>query len=263
MKKLLLTLFAILTISVIAIIGAMTTSAATEGIYTYTITDRTATITSVDTSASGDIIIPSTLGEYSVTSIGPYAFYGCSSLTSITIPNTLTLIDIYAFYKCTSLTSVYIKSPIVAQYSHRHNSGLYSYARAIYIDEKITEISESVLEAFPCKLSGVEYEGTTYNQYFLHSFDNVCDTDCDCGFTREITHSFKTTWDKDDTHHWHACSVCGAPEEKIAHQYGNVMDENCDVCGYTRNTTIVIIIVIGTAVVGVGGSIFIGKFKKK
>ena len=44
----------------------------------------------------------------SVTSIGDSAFYGCSSLTSVTIGTNVTSIGADAFSGCTSLTSVTI-----------------------------------------------------------------------------------------------------------------------------------------------------------
>lgn len=41
-----------------------------------------------------------------VTSIGNYACYDCSNLTSITIPNSVTPIRDYAFSSCSSLIDV-------------------------------------------------------------------------------------------------------------------------------------------------------------
>ena len=50
----------------------------------------------------------------SVTSIGGYAFEGCSSLTSITIPDGVTSIGGYAFYGCSSLTSITIPDSVTS-----------------------------------------------------------------------------------------------------------------------------------------------------
>ena len=48
----------------------------------------------------------------SVTSIGDYAFSACSGLTSITIPNSVTSIGEYAFESCSGLTSVNIPNSV-------------------------------------------------------------------------------------------------------------------------------------------------------
>ena len=47
-----------------------------------------------------------------VTEIGERAFYGCSSLTSITIPESVTEIGERAFYGCSSLTSITIPESV-------------------------------------------------------------------------------------------------------------------------------------------------------
>ena len=58
------------------------------------------------------LVIPSEIDGNSITSIGDDAFYGCKSLTSVTIPNSVTSIGDAAFYECTSLTSVTIGNSV-------------------------------------------------------------------------------------------------------------------------------------------------------
>ncbi len=50
----------------------------------------------------------------SVTSIGSYVFYGCTGLTSVTIPDSVTGIGNYVFYRCTGLTSITIPDSVTS-----------------------------------------------------------------------------------------------------------------------------------------------------
>ena len=106
-----------------------------DGIYYNITSSSTAVVTYGNIDYSGEVIIPSTVNYngdvYSVTSIGMWAFSGCSSLTnvifgensqltsignsafkdctslaSIEIPNSVTSIEQSAFYGCTSLANV-------------------------------------------------------------------------------------------------------------------------------------------------------------
>ena len=65
---------------------------------------------------SSSVVIPEKVTyngkEYSVTSIGERAFYECSGLTSVTIPNSVTSIGDYAFSYCKGLTSIYIPESV-------------------------------------------------------------------------------------------------------------------------------------------------------
>ena len=67
-------------------------------------------------SYSGDIVIPETVNsdgvEYTVTSIGDYAFRYCSGLTSLTIPNSVTSIGIRSIQYCPNLTTLTIPGSV-------------------------------------------------------------------------------------------------------------------------------------------------------
>ncbi len=102
---------------------------------------QAAEVRAKDPKYTGDIVIPSTveyegvtcnvlsIGDHafdictsltsitipnSVTSIGNCAFRGCTSLTSVTIPNSVTSISSSAFYGCTSLTSITIPNSVTS-----------------------------------------------------------------------------------------------------------------------------------------------------
>ncbi len=60
------------------------------------------------TGEGGSIVIPSKIDGKTVTEIGLYVFYGCTGLTSVTIPDGVTYIGESAFEDCTRLTSVTI-----------------------------------------------------------------------------------------------------------------------------------------------------------
>ena len=67
-------------------------------------------------SYSGEVNIPASFTydgkEFSVTSIGEYAFQYCSGLTSVTIPNSVTSIGYRAFESCRGLTSITIPNSV-------------------------------------------------------------------------------------------------------------------------------------------------------
>ena len=83
-----------------------------------------------------DLVIPS-----SVTSIGDYAFCGCSGLTSVTIPNSVTSIGEEAFSVCSGLTSVSIPNSVtsIGSSAFGYCTGLTS----VTIPNSVTNIGEN------------------------------------------------------------------------------------------------------------------------
>ena len=81
---------------------------------------------------------------YSVTRIGDDAFYGCHTLTSVTIPNSVTSIEDYAFSGCYALTSVTIPNSVT---SINDGAFLGCYAlTSVTIPNSVTSIGRGAFE---------------------------------------------------------------------------------------------------------------------
>ena len=83
-------------------------------IYTLNNDGNSYTVTGHTDACTGEIVIPATVNELSVTSIGEFAFHLCTELTSVSIPNSVTSIGRNAFGVCWNLTSVSIPNSVTS-----------------------------------------------------------------------------------------------------------------------------------------------------
>ena len=113
--------------------------------WTYVISNGTATIgdgnyCAIPHLTSGALSIPASLGGHPVTSIGDRAFFGCSGLTSVTIPDGVTSIGDVAFYGCSGLTSITIPNSVTS-IGESAFYGCFSLA-SVTIPDGVTRIGE-------------------------------------------------------------------------------------------------------------------------
>ena len=115
----------------------------------------------------------------SVTSIGWSAFSGCSGLTSLTIPSSVTSIGYYAFSGCSGLTSLTIPSSVTSIDDNAFSgcSGLTS----IYVyPEKVPILGTGVFSGCDAKNCTVYVPIGTFGDYWLSEFgyfENIVEFD--------------------------------------------------------------------------------------
>ena len=81
---------------------------------TYEVKDGEVTITGCSASATGIIIVPSTIQGYPVTAIADNAFKGCTSVETFVIPETVDSLGTGVFENCTSLVGAQLPSNITS-----------------------------------------------------------------------------------------------------------------------------------------------------
>ena len=130
MKRFTLFLFSLI-LSVVFSTSALAYDVKIGGIY-YNLNSegKTAEVTSGEEYwYAGRVEIPSSITtvegqEYTVTSIGYRAFYNCSYLSSVIIPNSVTTIEEGAFEVCNKSSSVTIPNSVTS-------IGIYAFSRCI------------------------------------------------------------------------------------------------------------------------------------
>ena len=115
---------AVVTSAALPALAATWTDPSTGIEWTYRVISHEAEIYSdwhksaIPATTSGAVAVPSTLGGYPVRRIENWAFYGCTNITSVTIPNSVTRIGNSAFEGCSAMSSVTIPSSVIELGAH-------------------------------------------------------------------------------------------------------------------------------------------------
>ena len=120
--------------------------AVAEAQLTYTTNGNALTITGYNGPVvGGSVAIPGAITGLPVTSIGMWAFFDCTSLTTVTIPNGVTNLGQYAFSGCTSLTRVTMGSGVtnIGEYAFDYCTSL----KGLYFQGNAPGVGSPVFEA--------------------------------------------------------------------------------------------------------------------
>jgi len=119
-----------------------------------------------------DIIITSHIGSYPVTEIGHYAFEASWDVTSITLPDTVTIISEQAFADCESLTDIAIPETVLSI-----GRGAFSNCSALSeltIPASVTETQEEMLTGCALQDLYILNPDLDYNSWGLEDAESKC-----------------------------------------------------------------------------------------
>ncbi len=114
MRKLVSLFFAFVLVCGVCFSAPIEVSAASASDLTFVLNSdkKSYSVSKCKETAKGEITIPKTYKNLPVTVIGDSAFYNCTSLTSVKIPNTVITIDNCAFMYCFGLKSIVIPDSV-------------------------------------------------------------------------------------------------------------------------------------------------------
>ena len=103
-----------------------------------------------DQTIAGEIVVPKEHNDLPVTEVSMAAFFGCTGITSVKLPDTITAIGDYAFFNCTNLSEINIPDSVtvtgnMAFYQTAYYNNKDNWKNGVlYIDNHIVYADTSV-----------------------------------------------------------------------------------------------------------------------
>jgi len=237
--------------------------------YYYTIINGTITLNEY-IGSGGAVTIPDSLDGLPVTSIGENTFLRCSTLISVTIPDSVTNIGITAFFQCESLTSVEIPDSVTT-IGDQAFAGCTSLTN-LTLGSSVTSIGRSVFsQCTSLTAIIVNPQNTQYSSVAGVLFNKNQSTLIQCPGGKAGAYSIPNTVTSIETYAFRNCT--GLTNVTIPNSVTSIGDDAFQVCTNLTSVTIpnsvtsigyeafyycsgLTSVTIGNAVTNIGGGAF-------